>query len=421
MTIHRLAQAVFCLGLPSLLCLACSTRSAPTTSLIPILPTITPIPTVWGDPPNAWEKAIGPEFGIPVAYPQPTGPFVVGVHDFEFVDTIYPVDREEDVQGRRLMVRVWYPAASPEGNRRRYFEGRELEVLGIPTIEAIAMFVPDARLLKPLGDILTHGYEDAPLTNALDSLPTVVFSHGGLSYVSQNTALMEELSSHGYLVFSLTHPGGSSGILYPNGDAVQYDRDYHAAVLGAMSTIEPDGLHSSAIAKRYAARSERWIDDGGLGPWLSRWRDDNIALVDFIQSSTAKGLLGEILQKADLGRLAYAGMSYGAAAAASAAQADQRARAVINLDGTHQASDLLNTNIRVPLLVFTSEPVARGVYTNEFFYEPLTAMGTRKDIVRVWIPEITHMGCPTICSFPNLIVNHFLAVVKQTAHGSIGC
>ena len=74
-------------------------------------------------------------------------------------------------------------------------------------------------------------------------------------------------------------------------------------------------------------------------------------------------------------------MSYGAAAAASAAQVDTRASAVFNLDGTQHLSDLFGVDIRVPLLTLTTEPAPLGFpYTNEFFYESLETMGDRQDI-----------------------------------------
>jgi hypothetical protein len=44
--------------------------------------------------------------------PEPTGNYITGVQDFEFLDAEYP---SEDASGRRLMARVWYPAC-PKAN-----------------------------------------------------------------------------------------------------------------------------------------------------------------------------------------------------------------------------------------------------------------------------------------------------------------
>ena len=52
-------------------------------------------------------------------------------------------------------------------------------------------------------------------------------------------------------------------------------------------------------------------------------------------------------------------------------------------------SDVLDNDVRVPLLVFSSE-VGPG-YSNEFFFEPVATMGDRRDVVRIQIPGMTHM------------------------------
>ena len=153
------------------------------------------------------------------------------------------------------------------------------------------------------------------------------------------------------------------------------------------------------------------MDDGGLGPWSARWRDDLIALVDFVESDRPAGALAAILAHTALADLGYFGMSYGAAAAVSAAQIDERARAAINFDGTHWLSDVLGEDVRTPLLVLMSEDPER--YSNEFFFEPLATMGTRGDIVRIKLqPEATHLELTDIM---------FLApAARQTLPGPAG-
>ena len=333
-----------------------------------------------------------------VRLPPPTGTFPVGVLDFEFVDDEYPSRRESDSTGRRLMARVWYPAAAASGQPRRYMEGRELDILGRPLLEALSPVIQDPKLFDDLAAATTHSFEGAPVA-AGGPFPALVFSHGGLSYVSQNTPLMEDLASHGYIVFSVGHPGGSSGVLFPDGTAVTYDQDWRDAVMGAAAVPDPDGRYSPDVGKRYGAVT-RSVDDGGLGPWATRWRDDMIALVDFLYSDhAARSVLASILNRTVLEDLGYFGMSYGAAAAVSAAQVDHRAKAAINFDGTHWLSDVLGEDVRTPLLVLTSEdPVT---YSNEFFFEPLTTMGTREDIVRIKLqPEATHMELSDIMFLP---------------------
>ncbi len=60
--------------------------------------------------------------------------------------------------------------------------------------------------------------ENAPLTDAAANRPVVIYSHGYTSFLGQNTALMEELASHGYIVYSAQHTYDSSPVVFPNGD-----------------------------------------------------------------------------------------------------------------------------------------------------------------------------------------------------------
>ena len=332
-----------------------------------------------------------------VRLPPPTGAYAVGVLDFTFIDLEYPSRRASDRDGRRLMARVWYPAAGATGQPRKYFDELELDVSIRPLLEALAPVIPDPTLFDRLATAATHSHQDVPVA-AGGPFPALVFSHGGLSYISQNTVLMEDLASHGSVVFSVAHPGGSSGVLFPDGMAVTHDQDWRDAVLGAVGAPDPEGRNSPDVGMRYEAAT-RLVDDGGLGPWSERWRDDMIALVDFVESDRPDGALASILQQTVLADLGYFGMSYGAAAAVSAAHVDDRARVAINFDGTHWLSDVLAKDVRTPLLVLMSEDPA--TYSNEFFFEPLETMGTRDDIVRIKLqPEATHMELTDVMFLP---------------------
>ena len=65
--------------------------------------------------------------------------------------------------GRRLEVRVWYPAAEARGERRPYYVGLEKEALPGGLVNAMADFLPAMSMLYDLEEITTHSYEDAPV------------------------------------------------------------------------------------------------------------------------------------------------------------------------------------------------------------------------------------------------------------------
>ena len=51
-------------------------------------------------------------------------------------------------------------------------------------------------------------------------LPVIFFSHGLISHLAQNTALMEHLASLGYVVVSIAHTYDAAPVLFPNGDVI---------------------------------------------------------------------------------------------------------------------------------------------------------------------------------------------------------
>ena len=373
-----------------------------------------------------------------VILPEPKGPYVTGVHDFEFTDTEYPTPREKDGGSRRIMVRAWYPACPRDnfdvssafcttttetgqvtsvnlGRRRQYFEAGERSAIADPEAAALAPLFDITPVLDEIDETVTNSYLDAPVLEVKEAMPVVVFSHGGLSYVSQNTALCEEIASQGFMVLSMTHPGDSSGILYPNGDKDQVDGSYLNDVF--MGTAwDPEGLNSFDIAKRYEARKAMLVDsaDTGLPQYIPRRRDDLLALIDFLEDISAEEgtavfrsgvtdpFVMDIAANSDLESVIYTGMSYGGAAAGSAAHADPRAIAAINFDGTHLNADLLDTAIRVPYLTLIAEPaVDMGVgYSNEFHFEPLESMGQDPEVTRIRVLNSTHFEFSDIAFAP---------------------
>jgi hypothetical protein len=340
----------------------------------------------------------------PLTYSAPNGPHPVGVCDGEFTDTVYPPVRAQEAEGRRCPVRVWYPAASAQGARRRYFSDAEMTVAGL-FMSGEPPRVPPSWMQR-LGELVTYSVIDAP--SAKGTFPTLIFSHGLGSYLGQNVALMEHLASQGYVVVGLGHPGESGGLEYPDGSVATIAADFLAAladlatVPGALERVTGDVATRLALTRLNA-------DDKGLGPWSRRWVDDTRALIDALEGKTVTGLPADVLTVCDLERIGVLGMSYGAAAAASTAHADARVRAVVSLDGGQYLTDLLDTDIRLPLLELTHDSFARmnamGIATtalhyNEFFFEPLATTGARRDVVRLRIPDVAHMELMDLSFFP---------------------
>lgn len=116
-----------------------------------------------------------------------------------------PVGVQTHVVGD-VTVEVWYP--SPDATA------------GQPT-EAIALadFVPPA-VSDVLGDVELGTWDsgavrDAPVRDAGEPYPVVVFSHGFGAFRTQSTDLTVHLASRGYVVVSADHPGRMLGDVLP--------------------------------------------------------------------------------------------------------------------------------------------------------------------------------------------------------------
>ena len=369
--------------------------------------------------------------------PEPTGPYVTGVYDFEFTDTIYPVSRPQDADGRRIMVRTWYPACRKiyfddvnrtcqqqplsssfyyMGEPRPYYAEGELEATILPQAQAMSMFIDQTVLLAFFNQTITYSYVNVPL--ALDllgqgPLPMIVYSHGGLGTVSTHVALMEEFASQGYVVFSVTHPDGSSGIQYPHGNdndnknlttVVRYDDAFFAQVLASL-TPDPNGLSSVDIQVRYDTRRTRLEQRAFLSQYADRWKDDMMALVDYLlwnaDGNQEDALLATLVDNEQgPASLIYCGHSFGGAAAGSAAHQDSRAQAAFNLDGTHDSIDLFGQAIRIPYLTLSTQDVSLFGYSNEFFFEPLETMGMDEKVSRISVFDVAHVELTDVAFAP---------------------
>lgn len=117
--------------------------------------------------------------------PEPTGPYAVGATERSFRD-----ERET------LTAKVWYPAESTESDTLQpYLLGLKRSIMGLPP------FIYSHLKGRP-----TRAFENARLSTAKDAYPVIVYSHGGDGFVEDNSFLLAELASHGFIAFAVEHP-----------------------------------------------------------------------------------------------------------------------------------------------------------------------------------------------------------------------
>lgn len=276
--------------------------------------------------------------------PATTGPFAVGTTQLYFVDA----SREDTFAPkphtpRELLVVVWYPAEVTAGAQPQpsypdvtawgpQMANQFHVVTGLP--------VP-SFMNAHWGLVKSHSYLDMPVANAQAQYPVLIFSHGYGAWIRQNTPQMEELASHGFVVFSIGHPYESAAIAFPDGHVVPYSPSRYLAL---MKPAQSDPLtkleeqmrietNSGEIRQVLAKMSQVGYVQESLAAWVAdtRYLMDELAKVN-AGADKANGAAKRFANRLDLGRLGVFGMSFGGATAGVACLKDPRCKAGLNMD-----------------------------------------------------------------------------------------
>ncbi|SES40061.1 Alpha/beta hydrolase family protein [Actinokineospora terrae] len=242
-------------------------------------------------------------FPVPVL-PEPTGGHAVGTRVLQWTDPDRPETFTTDPGDRRtVVVQLWYPArsVSADAPRAQYLGRTEDEARTVAEALAGGVGLP-GFLFDGVPRARTHAVPDAPVADG--RFPVVLFSPGSSGVRTQNTALAEELASHGYLVAALDHLYDSAAVVLDDG------RTITSATVSTGDRDRDDRLADDWTAIRAA----------DLGLVLTRLED--------LDRGTDP-LAGRL----DTTRVAATGHSMGGAAALLAARQDHRFDAVIDLDG----------------------------------------------------------------------------------------
>jgi predicted dienelactone hydrolase len=301
--------------------------------------------------------------GAPVfTYPQPTGPYAIGITRLTFVDRARS-DPFAPTKGtpREILTAVWYPATMQAGAKPAPFWPADADVEqggGIPRV-----FFSHLRLVP------SHSYADAPMANAGQRFPVIVFSHGYDSCPWQNVPQMEELASHGFVVVSLSHPYDSSSITMPDGRVIAANSMTRAPVVSRedwatytqyqkrFTEVSADEAQTRALFKQMHEYMEQknfpYVQS--ILPWA---QDTNFVIdqLDAINAGTDKGVVGPAKRfsgKMDLENLGMFGMSFGGSTAGYVCMTNPRCKAGLNLDGW-QFGNSEGRTMNVPFMLINS-------------------------------------------------------------------
>lgn len=350
-----------------------------------------------------------PVFVFPATdLPPPSGKYAVGTRDFELVDkSRLGVLAAGAGAPRRLLVRVWYPAGDISGLQRRpYFTEAEVET----TATGLGRLVNAPFLFQYIRHSTTHSFIDAPLPKRAKDLPVLVYSHGYTSFAGQNTALMEELASHGYAVYSVQHTYDSSPTVFPNGDIAETDPSLFSEreKSRGVSKSEKMAFAGATLDERYQGQMQHRETAIARGDRLitrsaSIWLRDRIFVLDELERGAVPTAVSEIVAASDFSRTGQLGMSFGGSTSGGLCMIDTRCAAVVNLDGGDFHGAPFGSNIPVPFMMLYSDfdfmvrsfggdenALRRGL--NDFSYERHEAAGLRDDIYRFQITGVKHLG-----------------------------
>ncbi|WP_263140250.1 hypothetical protein [Pseudomonas sp. RIT-PI-AD] len=351
--------------------------------------------------------------------PTPSGPFAVGMRTFELVDeTRRGVLYAGKDEPRRLLVRVWYPAQpAPDAREAPYFSDVEARTTAHGMGERLG-FPP---LLSYLKHVRTHAYADAPLAPQDGKLPSVFFSHGYTSFLSQNSVLMETLASHGYAVYAVQHTYDASPSVFPNGDVLPMD----PALIDLMRNgPEARGEFPPALIEGYTSASFDKRLDGQLrnaAATLARgdrivaqsasiWLADRLFVHDRLERGAVPAAAAEVVAASDFARTGEMGMSFGGSVTGALCLIDKRCAAGVNLDGGDFHYLPFDADMPVPFLMFHSDSdyfyrffkVKTDGHErsyNDFSYERFDHAGQRQDLYRLQLKGAAHNGLSDLSWF----------------------
>ena len=251
---------------------------------------------------------------------KPTGEYQVGTQVIHMVDN----DRsawygQESSNPREIMVRVWYPAQPHEGDQKAPYVYNE-KLIGDMVSKGFGI---PKYLMKNLSNINGNSWSEAQPVN--EKFPVLIFSHGIGGLKTQNTTQMEEMASHGYVVFSCDHAYDAGVSIFP-GDRIIFGK-----------TNIPDNL----------TKEEKWN--------MRRAQlDYRAADIQFLLDEMEReNFLSVALKNSlDLEHIGVFGHSFGGGTSVVVASVDERIDACFGLDAWFLPipSNVLNSDLNKPFI-----------------------------------------------------------------------
>jgi dienelactone hydrolase len=281
--------------------------------------------------------------------PGPSGKYFVRITYLSFIDD----NRKElfdntQESNREMTVKAWYPSNN-KSNPEPYFLNAEAEFA--------IRYLQFPEIYK---DLKTNSSRDVPVSSKENKYPILIFSHGWGEHYSQNSILMEELASHGYIVFSISHHYECKFSSFPDGRFIYIDMNsqrFQKIMQEQQNPKAMELLQKMVSAGNDEERMQVLVETSNALPAIltespKYWAEDISFFMDQLESMNN---VNKILKdKLDMDCIGVFGMSLGGIATSEICFNDDRVKAGINIDGGLYGT-LLNAKPQTPFMFLNSK------------------------------------------------------------------
>jgi len=284
----------------------------------------------------------------PKSLPKPSGDFFVGFDYLSCTDSTRKELFDNNLEKyREITVKVWYPTDMEPSNTTPYFYNSDIAIkyFAFPEI---------------FREITTNSSRAVPLSQKEEIYPVLIFNHGWGEHFAQNTILMEELASFGYVVFSIAHHYECKFSFYPDGNIITIDMNSNRFLKMMQEQQKPEAMEliiKMSGLDKIDEQKQILIDQSNVLPTLLKespkyWADDICFFIDRLETINVNNQLFK--DKLDLKRIGVFGMSMGGIAANEICISDSRVKAGINIDGGLLSSEI-DDKIQTPFMFLNSK------------------------------------------------------------------
>ncbi len=319
-------------------------------------------------------------FPIPILS-KPTGIYDVGVTSYT-LSSPYCTDPISGSKKYQVYFKVWFPKDNNHSGMLANYpitrEYMEKQVI-FDHRETNDHKLPDFVFL-PLNILKSYSYIDTEPNKLLNDLPLIIYNSGTFSSVGQNSILMEELASQGFIVVSIGHIYGSI-IIYDDGNTIMPNsrntmKLFNNAAQEAALLIEE---RENAIKNGQNAINAQEIYFNRLNNWrriINDWESDSICVIEFLKNKT--NTQGDIFyQKINVNNIGVIGHSLGGFTAGNLCAHQGEVKACVFFDTIIQSDYFFSDMEKPSLFIYAGSHKIIDPYIENNHGSPITVIALK--------------------------------------------